>query len=252
MLNLVLNARDAVDAGGSITVSLTNRMLSIQDARRLGGKAGPNVLLEVKDDGIGIPPETLPSIFDPFFTTKSPGRGTGLGLSICYGVVKQSNGAIDVESTQEIGTSVAIYLPAAPELSPAPEEGIHPTENSAAAIVVVEDEASVRQAIVNMLEALGHSVADVQNGTEALDLIRSRNDVDLVVSDMAMPGLSGRELASTLRDERPELPVLLVTGYLTRAKCCESQDGPPVLGKPFTSDELSSAVSQALSRKPTT
>ena len=102
-----------------------------------------------------------------------------------------------------------------------------------------------------MLEALGHSVTDVQNGAEALDLIRSTQDIDLVVSDMAMPGLSGRQLAATLANERPELPILLVTGYLTKAKCDESQDGPPVLGKPFTSEELSTAIAQTLARKST-
>lgn len=249
VLNLVVNARDAVECAGSIEISLKDKTVSVPTAARLGCAPGPTVVLNVADDGVGIPPEVLPRIFDPFFTTKAPERGTGLGLSTCYGIVRQLGGAIDVYSELDVGTAVSVYIPIQPgEPTPVDTE-CTPGPGRVASIVVAEDEPAVRKALVRMLETFGHSVLQAENGEIALDIIRSHRDVDLVISDLTMPVMGGRELVSRLARELPHIPVLLTTGYLqpTAGEEQSGLDHVAVLQKPFVSAELRDAMAQLLS-----
>lgn len=253
LLNLVVNARDAVRQQGAIAVSVRGRHVDLQQARRLGCEAGSYVVLEVFDNGSGIPADVLPHIFDPFYTTKAPGQGTGLGLSTCYGIVCQLDGVIDVNSTED-GTRMSVYLPSTepPQEVQVPE---HITESDPPAVVlVVEDQAQVRTTIARMLEAAGHIVHQAVNGLDALAFLDHQAAVEVVVSDMAMPEMSGRELAQRLQEDRPDIGVLFVTGNLRPPDDIRALSGaePLILQKPFTIEQLSRAVSATMRRRTAT
>nr|MDA8121055.1 ATP-binding protein [Deltaproteobacteria bacterium] len=219
ILNLVLNARDAMPGGGRLTIETGNAILDGTFSSKLPqAAAGPHVLLAVSDTGVGMSEDTQGHLFEPFFTTKERGKGTGLGLSTVYGIVNQSQGYIYVYSELGKGTTVKVYLPrvaeeaetASPVSAPAP----HGTET----VLVAEDERQVREFITRILSAKGYRVLSAGDGFEALRLVRNSGDpVDLLVTDVVMPGMGGRELASRVKAARPGTRVLFVSGYTDTA-----------------------------------
>ena len=255
VMNLVLNARDAMPAGGS--VRLTTRLVRVPEARTvaLGDvmPAGAYAELAVADTGSGIASDDLSRIFEPFYTTKPVGQGTGLGLAMVHGIVRQSHGFIDVESALGIGTTMRLLFPVAvegavakaavqpPAAAPAPAPGSQ-------TILVAEDETAVRRLIKTLLRREGYTILEAANGREALEIIGSHpGPIHLVVSDVMMPELTGTALSRELRKERPELPVLLISGYTTPEGLGEADlAGGGFLGKPFTTDALSEAVRTAI------
>ena len=255
VMNLVLNARDAMPAGGS--VRLTTRLVRVSEARTvaLGDvmPAGAYAELAVADTGSGIASDDLSRIFEPFYTTKPVGQGTGLGLAMVHGIVRQSHGFIDVESALGIGTTMRLLFPVAaegavskapvqpPAAAPAPAPGSQ-------TILVAEDETAVRRLIKTLLRREGYTILEAANGREALEIIGSHpGPIHLVVSDVMMPELTGTALSRELRKERPELPVLLISGYTTPEGLGEADlAGGGFLGKPFTTDALSEAVRTAI------
>ncbi|GIW72466.1 MAG: hypothetical protein KatS3mg102_2008 [Planctomycetota bacterium] len=255
VMNLAVNARDAMPEGGRLTIETTRIEHGPADAEAGGSPGGPWAVVRVSDTGVGIPAEHLPVIFEPFFTTKEVGKGTGLGLATAYGIVKQHGGTIQVASRVREGTVFEIALPmeleqaqpagALPEASPAPAP-----RAGAETVLVVEDEPSVRATVSAILQRHGYRVLAAGSGPEALALWRKhRARIELVVTDMVMPGgLSGQRLLQQLRQERPELPVLCTSGYSAEFAHQQDEPAPSVqfLPKPFTAEALLEAVRRCL------
>jgi PAS domain S-box-containing protein len=251
VLNLILNARDATPEGGRVTVGAANVSVAPREVARLA--PGDYLVISVRDTGSGMPPEILERAFEPFFSTKAAGKGAGLGLSMVYGFAEQSGGTARIESCPGAGTTVYLYLPRAKE-EPAGEA----IEPSAAAmdtrppvtILVVEDEPSVRRITADILKELGHRVLIAGNGPEALATLQQEPAVDLLITDMVMPGgMSGITLASVARQSRPQLRVLLVTGYGFGANGDRiAADGFDVLRKPYRPAQLSAKVQEVIGR----
>jgi PAS domain S-box-containing protein len=217
ILNLAVNARDAMPRGGRLTLVTHNVQLDTAAVRRHAGQPpGPYVLLEVSDTGCGMPPEVQARIFEPFFTTKGLGEGTGLGLATVYGIVTQSGGHLEVESTPEVGSTFRIYLPRAAAGAVAEPQPPAATEvpRGTETILLVEDEGMVRTLVRTVLEGCGYHVLEAAN-TEELERIREqhRDLIDLLLTDVVMPGRSGPEVAELLRRDYPELRVLFMSGY---------------------------------------
>ncbi len=243
LMNLVLNARDALPRGGRIGIS--TRRVELDEGwvdENPDAHAGPHVVLEVSDDGVGIDPEDLESIFDPFFTTKGPGSGTGLGLASAHGSVVQAGGHITVESEPDRGTRFRVYLPevqGAPRAREASTAGTAATTGSGT-VLLCEDDAAVRRVTLRTLVAAGFEVVEADCAESAIEWLRSHDtDVDLLVSDIVMPGMNGRELAAIVAGERPEIRILLVSGYA--ADAIDEDDALPgvaFLEKPFTPTDL--------------
>ncbi|MDQ3246699.1 MAG: response regulator [Pseudomonadota bacterium] len=251
VMNLIINARDAMPGGGTITISSENR--TIEGNSRMELDAGDYVVLSVADAGCGIAPADLEKVMEPFFTTKEVGKGTGLGLSMVYGFAKQSNGGFQLDSKIGQGTRAEIWLPRA-ELTAAshqPEATRQVvTSNRPLSILLVDDHDDVRATTKAMLEDLGHTVTDVEDGEKALaKLAGPDEEPDLIITDYAMPRLSGTELLSKVRATRPDLPALIVTGYAEGEALGSSKTDANILFKPFTSDALASAVEAAVSRE---
>jgi two-component system NtrC family sensor kinase len=250
VLNLAVNARDAMPNGGALTLSAVPVRLNA--ARDDEGLAGDFVALRVRDTGEGIPDEVLPKVFEPFFTTKAAGRGTGLGLSQVYGFAKQASGTVRIETTPGRGTTVTLLLPRAAEqelaqAQPAPAA-------TTARILLVEDSTEVAQVTNDYLERLGHAVEVVPSAQDALALLRAKSDpkagFDLVLSDIVMPGeMDGLDLARRVHAEFANLPIVLVTGYSASADAAR-REGFEVLRKPYTVDRLAQAIDRHLSRPP--
>ncbi|MEI9935787.1 MAG: response regulator [Pseudomonadota bacterium] len=218
IMNLVLNARDAMPHGGKITVETSEVTLDeSHGSQHIGVVVGPHVLLAVSDTGIGIEPDTLARIFEPFFTTKEVGKGTGLGLATVFGIVRQSGGSIDVESELGKGTTFKVYFPIAEGLpSPRAESlvsqvsSLHGSET----ILLVEDEERVRTVTRAILSKFGYTVLDAQSGGDALLLCEDHpGGIDLLLTDVVMPRMNGRQLAERLLRVRPEMKLLLMSGY---------------------------------------
>jgi two-component system NtrC family sensor kinase len=245
LVNIVINARDAMPNGGAVFISAQNRTLHADDAAT-DHLAGDFVAFSIRDTGTGIPPEHLSRVFEPFFTTKEVGRGTGLGLSQAYGFAKQSGGAVTIESAPGQGTTVTLFLARGAAASqPAEDAASLPAQPGR--VLLVEDNADVAEATVAMLESLGCTVTHASAAEPALDLLAAGAKVDLVVSDIMMPGgLDGMALARTLRSRYPALPVLLVTGYSQAAQKATGETFP-ILLKPYQIDALRSAIGEALS-----
>jgi PAS domain S-box-containing protein len=250
LINLIVNARDAMPAGGSITV--TTEAVGIDAAYvNIHPEAQPGnfVCFSVSDTGTGIYPEYLPRIFEPFFTTKESGKGTGLGLATVYGIVKQHQGWIDVSSQLGCGTAFKIFLPAS--VSAVAEKGGVSTPARRPVghekILLVEDDGDVRKIIRNVLEASGYHVWEAADGLEALDIWKANApQIDLLLTDVIMPGgLSGRELADRLQGERPGLKVILMSGYSPEL-LGKIQVSNRILPKPFSLEELTQAVRSCL------
>jgi PAS domain S-box-containing protein len=255
ILNLGVNARDAMPQGGRLTIETQNAFLdSRYSARNIGVPAGQYVLIGVSDTGVGMPPEVAEKAFDPFFTTKDIGKGTGLGLSQVYGFVKQSGGNVKIYSEPGQGTTIKIYLPRAPGAGVADEEGdvvLPPlTGDEREIILVVDDEPAVRQFSVDALSELGYRVLEADGAAAALRALEANPDVDLLFTDIAMPEANGRHLADRACALRPGLKVLYTTGYTQNAVVHNGVVDPGVelISKPFTLDELAAKVRSLLDR----
>ncbi|HUD67537.1 MAG TPA: PAS domain S-box protein [Candidatus Sulfotelmatobacter sp.] len=251
LMNLVVNAKDAMPAGGRLTIQTHN--LVLDESHRRGQTfihPGNYVMLSVTDTGTGMDKETQSRIFEPFFTTKEKGKGTGLGLSTVYGIVKQSGGYVIVQSELGHGTSFHIYLPqveGTTEKHAAPVAGA--TAGGTETILLVEDEESVRQLVRDTLEAKGYNVVDAENGEAGLAAAaRHMGNIDLVITDVVMPGLGGREMVERLSLTRPAAKVLFLSGYTEDAILSEGsiQSGTAFLQKPFTLQNLSRKVREVL------
>ena len=247
VMNLALNARDAMPNGGALGIRTT----ATDGAPESLNGAGRRVQLVVNDNGEGIDPKVLPLIFDPFFTTKPQGEGSGLGLSTVFGIVKQSGGQIDVHSEPNRGTTFTISLPAAPAVVPR-DEGIEaqsPARSGGEVILVVEDDDQVRTVVSKGLPRLGYEVLVVRNAEEALALVEKHpGRIDLLLTDVVMPGLSGPQLADRLTAHRPETRVVFMSGYPEAQDPALgfSLDGRSYLQKPFALAELAEKIRTAL------
>ena len=249
LINLVINARDAMPYGGRITLSTASfTMGKSPDSNKSGMAAGEYVLLSVADTGTGMAPNVMARAFEPFFTTKPIGQGTGLGLSMVYGYIKQAKGYIQIESEPDIGTRVHLYLPVhqgeATALAHEPERT--PT-GAGETILVVEDEPVVRSLVVEVLNELGYETLEAGEASEALCITESEQRIDLLISDVGLPGMNGRQLADIARQQRPGLKVLFATGY---AESFAANDflGPDmaVITKPFAIDVFATKVGEIL------
>ena len=241
LINLTANARDAMPAGGTLTISTAN-------------VSGPHVALIVRDTGIGMDDEVLSRLFEPFFTTKELGRGTGLGLATVYGIVRQSGGHIQVSSRPGDGSTFTVYLPRAeaPRAAEAAGVAAGAAPGGAETLLVVGDEAAVRLLLCRVLRARGYGVLEARHAEAALELARSAGrPIDLLVSDISMPGLGGRALADRLGATNPRLKVLFISGYAVEA--VEDEGALPagciLLEKPFTADQLARRVREALAAR---
>ncbi|WP_336434111.1 ATP-binding protein [Stutzerimonas stutzeri] len=253
LLNLTINARDAMPDGGQLTLVSENLRLDEPLAQEIGLQSGEYVALGVRDTGVGIPPEKLGYVFDPFYTTKPLGEGTGLGLSMVYGFAKQSGGGVRIESTVGEGTSVWIYLPrhhgqsaslhapSTTDLAPASVEG--------RTVLVVDDEPNVRMLVTEVLQEMGLNTLEAAEGPSGLRILDSDAHLDLLISDIGLPGgMNGRQLADAAREKRPSLRVLFITGYaessvLQRSNATYDYE---VLTKPFSISNLEDKVRSML------
>jgi len=252
VLNLCLNARDAMPNGGRLTLETKNVVLDDAYANsQIGVAAGPYAMLAVSDTGIGMSPEVLAHLFEPFFTTKERGKGTGLGLATLFGIVRQSGGAIAVDTAPGRGTTFRVYLPRA--AGPAAAAGDARDDAGAArgseTLLLVEDEARVRTFMRRSLEAAGYRVLEAAGPREAHAAAGAHaGSIDLLVSDVVLPDARGPELAAQLRAARPGLRVLFVSGYTDDARLRSGALEPwqAFLQKPFTHAQLARAVRAAL------
>jgi signal transduction histidine kinase len=255
LANLVVNARDAMPKGGKLVIQTQNVTLSWEDVKNKPDRPpGDYGVLTVSDTGIGMTKEVLSRIFEPFFTTKERGKGTGLGLATCYGIVKQSQGSIEVESEPGQGTSFHVFLPRAQGLV---QKLLRPDDSQVAprgveTVLLVEDEALVRNFALRVLRYQGYQVIEAASGEEALHYLESNPNaaVHLLLTDIVMPGMDGRELADKLRSLKPGLKILLTSGYTEHISGVKdaSGNGGAFLAKPFSPYELARKVREVLDR----
>jgi CheY-like chemotaxis protein len=249
IINLAVNARDAMPTGGAITIEV--RETTVEEGET-DIPHGDYVCLSLIDTGEGMDEETLARATEPFFTTKGVGRGTGLGLSMVHGLAQQLSGQLRLKSRKGEGTTAELWLPVAdrraqkalaPSVEKARAEGAARAAAKSLVVLAVDDDVLVLMNTVAMLEDLGHTAIEAANGHEALQVLREREDVDVVVTDYAMPRMTGRELAAAIAEERPGIPVILATGY------AELPPGAAIdayrLSKPFGQEELRRAVVEA-------
>ncbi len=245
ILNLAINARDAMPHGGTLTIETSSN-----ETPPPGLPAGAFCVIRVRDSGTGIPARMISKVFDPFFTTKPLGKGTGLGLSQVFGISRQSGGTAQIESSSKRGTTVAIWLPLVdpPEVKQSDVDGVAVCEPAMAGrLMVVDDDEGVRRFIEESLEMLGYNVVGAASGEQALGLLGNYMP-DVLIVDFAMPGMSGAELAQRAKSLVSDLPVILVTGYAEMEKALETQFAA-VLRKPFKLEALSTAVRGALNTR---
>jgi signal transduction histidine kinase len=252
ILNLALNARDAMPDGGKLTLETKNVVLD-ENYAAMNSEVNPGkyVLIAVSGSGMGIPASLLDKVFEPFFTTKDIGRGSGLGLSMVYGFVKQSNGHIRIYSEEGHGTTVKLYLPQAAGVADAlpAEAGISEIERGDESILIVEDDALVREYVVAQISRLGYDTLAASNGAEALAIINGPERIDLLFTDVIMPGsMNGRQLAIEAQKRRPKLKVLFTSGYTENAIVHHGRldAGVLLLPKPYISYDLARLIRTAL------
>ena len=254
ILNLCINARDAMSGGGKITIETSNRWLDRRMARERGIEPGQYISLCVADTGSGMPPEVVAKAFDPFFTTKPIGVGTGLGLSMIYGFAKQSGGAVNIYSEPGRGTTVCIYLPrhvGAAALLEAPTEPAEPPRGlEGETVLVVDDEPTVRMLVTEVLNDLGYAALEAEDGAAGLKILNSEARIDLLVTDVGLPGgLNGRQVADAARGSRPDLKVLFITGFAENAVLSHGhlEPGMHVMTKPFAMDAMATRIRELIS-----
>ncbi|MGN2251339.1 PAS domain S-box protein [Frateuria sp. GZRe14] len=255
LLNLCINARDAMPGGGRLVIDTGNTRLDAAAAKGLDMVPGAYVALRVTDSGTGMPPEVIARAFDPFYTTKPQGQGTGLGLSMVYGFARQSGGQVRIESTPGRGSVVTIYLPRH-KGQPATDAGITdlastPQACANEAVLVVDDEPTVRMLVGEVLRELGYTAIEAGDAASALRVLQSQARVDLLVTDIGLPGgIGGRQLADTARASRPTLRVLFITGYAEHTALGSLQPGMQVMVKPFAMDALAARIRDMLGGAP--
>lgn len=247
VLNLAINARDAMQIGGALRVSTRNVSL---DASRWPEEpaSGDYVEVCVADTGIGMSTEVRAKVFEPFFTTKEVGKGSGLGLSQVLGFAKQSGGGMRIESQEGEGTAVCIFLPRAnakAENAAVEARAPQAPNRPGARVLLVDDDNAVRDVTANMLRDIGYAVQEAGSGGAALELVDGKSEIDLILIDFAMPGMSGAELARRVRAMRPTLPILFVTGFAERS-ALKGVSEAQIIGKPFLTSELADKVRLAL------
>ncbi|WP_426199062.1 ATP-binding protein [Pseudomonas sp. DC3200b2] len=254
LLNLVINARDAMPSGGRLVITTCNRDLphAQPNPPMEAVRPGQYAVLCVRDNGSGMSPSTRAKAFDPFFTTKPTGQGTGLGLSMIYGFIQQSGGHVTLDSEPDAGTEVSLYLPR--YLEPEGDavlpqaECEAPLAQQGECVLVVEDDPAVRMLIINVLDELGYRGYPAADAEVAVPLLEAPLRIDLLVTDVGLPGVNGRQLAEIARRQRPGLKVLFMTGYIDKAADRESylEEGMDILGKPFTLETLASKIRQMI------
>ena len=254
ILNLAINARDAMPRGGTLTIATKNE--AIDAGTRVDQEeidAGDYIVICVSDTGVGMSPETIAKVFEPFFTTKPLGQGTGLGLSMIYGFIKQTRGHIRLESAIGKGSTFRLYLPrhhGRVETTVA-ASAVDKGKGSGETVLIVEDDPGVRLVISNVLRDLDYSCIEAGDGQAALPILTSNTSLDLLITDVGLPGLNGRQLAEIARQHRPDLKVLFVTGYVEH-----TIGSAPLLGvgmamvtKPFALDALALKIRELLHRQ---
>jgi PAS domain S-box-containing protein len=255
VLNLALNGRDAMPEGGRLAIRVRHVVLAEPRATSLGLKPGGHVVLTVSDEGVGMEPAQLRHVFEPFFTTKPSGQGTGLGLATAYGIVHQSGGVIRVESTPGAGSSFEVWLPHASEAArgviavPGAARPAVLVPDAEETILVVDDEASIRRGVRQVLESAGYQVIEAHDGRDGLEVARAhRGPIDLVLTDVVMPRAGGRELARDVVRDRPTVRVLFMSGYVDSPAVDQGMldVGEWFLAKPFTADGLLAKVVEVL------
>ncbi|HUO20986.1 MAG TPA: response regulator [Caulobacteraceae bacterium] len=245
ILNLAINARDAMPDGGTLSIET-----SVVDMDELEGVAPRRfVKVAVSDTGVGIAPELIEKVFDPFFTTKPLGQGTGLGLSMVYGFVRQSGGQVRIQSQLGQGATVTLYLPtteASPETCALPRPAAR--RGAGERVVIVEDEPAVRMLVREVLQELRYDAVEFADAATAIPYLASDARIDLMISDVGLPGMNGRELAEAARAHRPDLPILFITGYAENAAVRSGFLGPnmSMVTKPFSLDDLAAKVSEVM------
>ena len=249
LLNLCINARDAMSQSGRLTIATANTWIDERAALERDLPAGRYVTLRVTDDGVGMTAEVAAKAFDPFFTTKPPGAGTGLGLSMVYGFARQSGGQVRIDSEPGNGTTMCVYLPRHTEgpAEPLPETVPDRMTSSASGevVLVVEDEEAVQLLLVEVLEEAGYAVLEAADGASGLRALEAAPRIDLLVTDIGLPGgLDGRQLAERARIARPGLKVLLLTGYADNTACGNArlEPGTALITKPFELAAIARAV----------
>jgi CheY-like chemotaxis protein len=249
LLNLAINARDAMPDGGELTLRTAH--VDVEEGEMLAVPAGEYALVAVSDSGTDMPPEVVERIFEPFFTTKPIGKGTGLGMSMIYGFMQQSGGHITVDSTPGQGTTVSLFMPVVHDAATEKEAAnAQPVSLGAGqSILVVEDDAQVRMLVTVVLEDLGYTAEVVEDADGAIPILASSKKIDLLITDVGLPGLNGRQLAEIARQSRPALPVLFMTGYAEKAqeRSAFLDNGMAMIAKPFLLDAFSEAVRRSMS-----
>ncbi len=258
LVNLTVNAGDAMPEGGKLSFETFSSYLNEEEAaKRIGLKPGRHLVLRVKDNGVGMSEDVRSRVFEPFLTTKEVGKGTGLGLFTCYGIVNQCGGYVEVDSIVGHGTTFTIYLPEIVD-APSVEESFQTAapddfgSSNQATVLIVEDEPAVRNLTAMMLREWAYSVLEAGNGDEALNLVKAhtRGDIDLVLTDMVMPIMGGREFVDRLKISHPAIPVIFYSGYTDYAAIRNSEEASHIfLQKPFTAAALSESVKEALARE---
>jgi CheY-like chemotaxis protein len=257
ILNLAINARDAMPDGGTLTMETCNAHLdNAYAAKQRDVTPGQYICICVTDTGTGMTKDTIAKAFEPFFTTKPIGQGTGLGLSMIYGFARQSEGYARIYSEVGEGTTIKLYLPRYygeaedAEESPGELTDAHRAE-SGEVVLVVEDETAVRDLVVDVLEELGYRPVEAVDGPAGLKLLQSRMRIDLLVTDIGLPGLNGRQLADAARAHRPDLKVLFMTGYAENATIANGflEPGMEMITKPFAIEALVTRIRDMIERK---
>jgi len=251
LLNLVVNARDAMPAGGTIRITLDNVEIGTASFPHASLAPGSYARLEVSDTGCGMPQEVIANIFEPFFTTKEEGRGTGLGLATVYGIVDQAGGAIEVESEVGRGTTFRVYLPHTSKSEPGPQESPVVQVYAAAyeTVLLVEDEPRVAGLVASALKKTGYIVLQASDATQALEIVRTHAaPIDLLLTDVVMPGMNGRQLADQVKLTRAETRVLYMSGYSDDAMLRHGIQTASVhfIQKPFSMEALGAKVRETL------
>lgn len=252
LLNLVINARDAMPNGGSLTVETTNRHLDNVFTAAYGTlEPGDYVELSVSDTGCGIPESVMGRVFDPFFTTKPIGQGTGLGLSMIYGFARQSHGHVIIHSEVGKGTTVSLFLPrfiGEIVADVAADAALLPFANAGETVLIVEDDPAVRVLVSAVLKELGYGFVEAGDANTAVPIIESDQRIDLMISDVGLPGMNGRQLAEIGRQIRPDLKVLFITGYAEHAAVRGGflDPGMQLITKPFTFDLLTAKLREMI------
>jgi CheY-like chemotaxis protein len=237
VLNLAINARDAMPEGGTLTIETRSERAS-------AGKSAVSII--VRDTGTGMPQDVVANVFEPFFTTKPLGQGTGLGLSMVYGFVKQSGGDVQIDSEVGRGTAIILRFPGSAPEKHSRTEQTPPQQNDGAGktVLVVEDDSQLRMLILEVLRDIGYSAIEANGSEQALAALGENEVIDLVISDVGMPGMNGRQLADLARKDRPNLPILFMTGYSAEAAVRSDflESGMDMITKPFQFEDLTAKI----------